>query len=151
MSAALVWIIIGVVLIITELMATSIIAVFLGIGAIVTGLALQAGIIESTSAQYLVFGIVSLTMLLTARGKMKRWFHGFTADRGEHGTVFTKDLGERVTVHADFQQGVGRVILNGVQWDARSNEDLKKGDVAYVVKNEGIHLTVASRKPITEA
>lgn len=151
MSAALVWIIIGVVLIITELMATSIIAVFLGIGAIVTGLLLQAGIIESTAAQYLVFSIVSLIMLLTARGKMTRWFHGFTADRGEHGTVFTKDLGERVTVHSDFNQGAGRVILNGVQWDARSEEDLKQGDVAYVIKNEGIHLTVASRKPITES
>lgn len=150
MSAAIIWIIIGVVLIISELLATSVVAVFLGIGAIVTGLALQLGLIESTTAQYTVFGVVSLVMLFTARGKFKRLFKGFIADKDEHGMVFSKDIGERVTVHSDFQQGAGRVLLNGVQWEARSDEPLKQGDIAYVVKNEGIHLTVATRKPVVQ-
>lgn len=148
MSSALIWIIIGVVLIISELLATSIVDVFLGIGAIITGILLQLGWIESSTAQYLVFGSVSLLMLITARGKFKRWFRGFTADEGEHGMVFQKDLGERVTVHTDFNQGAGRVILNGVQWDAYSDDGLKKGDVAWVVRNEGIQLKVSKIKPI---
>lgn len=148
MSTAVIWIIIGIVLIITELLATSVLAVFLGIGAIVTGLLLTFGIIESTSAQYMVFGVVSLIMLFTARGKLKQWFNGYIANKDQHGTVFTKDLGERVIVHKDFKQGTGRVVLNGVQWDAQSEDDLKKGDVAYVIKNEGIHLTVTKNEPV---
>lgn len=147
MGSALVWIVIGVVLIISELLATSVIAVFLGIGAIVTGLALALGLIESTASQYTVFGVVSLIMLLVARGKFKQLFNGYIANKGEHGTAFAKDIGVRVKVYEDFDQGAGRVILNGVQWDALSDEMLKQGDVAYVVKNEGIHLTVSSKKP----
>ncbi|WP_194755646.1 NfeD family protein [Aliidiomarina indica] len=148
MTTAMWWILIGVVLIITELLATSIIAVFLGLAAIITGLALHIGLIETTTAQYTLFGIVSITLLVTARGKFKRWFSGFTADKdGEHGTVFQKDLGERVTVQTDFEQGAGRVVLNGVAWDALSDDPLKKGDVAWVVRNEGIRLTVSAHRP----
>ncbi|RUO36498.1 NfeD family protein [Aliidiomarina sanyensis] len=148
MTTAMWWIIIGIVLIISELLATSIIAVFLGIAAILTGLALHFGLIEGVAAQYTVFGVLSVLLLVTARGKFKRWFSGFTADNdGEHGTVFKKDIGERVTVHTDFEHGAGRVILNGVQWDAASDEPLKKGDVAWVISHQGIRLTVSSKRP----
>lgn len=142
MSTAIIWIIFGVVLILTELMATSIVAVFLGLAAIVVGILLQLGWIESASAQYTVFGVTSLVLLFTARGRFKRWFVGFTADQGEHPSRFTEDIGETATVLADFSQGKGRVILNGVQWDAQSKDELKAGELARVVSNHGIHLTV---------
>ncbi len=141
------WIIIGIVLILTELLATSIIAVFLGLAAIVVGLLLHWNIIESASAQYTVFGVVSLVLLFTARGKFKRWFTGYTADSNEQPSQFSQDIGDRVTVLADFQQGQGRVVLNGVQWDAHSADPLKAGDVAWVIANKGIHLEVAAHKP----
>lgn len=147
MTTATWWIIIGIVLVISELLATSIIAVFLGVAAIVTGLALHFGLIETVAAQYTVFALLSAAFLLTARGKFKRWFSGFTVDgTSEHGTVFKKDIGERVIVHTDFENGSGRVILNGVQWDALSDEPLKKGDVAWVASHQGIKLTVSSKK-----
>lgn len=142
MSAAIIWIIIGVVLILSELLATSIVAVFLGLAAIVVGILLQLGWIEAASTQYSIFGIVSLVLLFTARGRFKRWFVGYTADKGEHPSRFTEDIGDMVTVLADFQQGRGRVVLNGVHWDAQSSDELKAGDLARVVANEGIHLTV---------
>ncbi|MCT8127515.1 MAG: NfeD family protein [Alishewanella aestuarii] len=142
MSTAMIWIIIGVALILSELLATSIVAVFLGLAAIVVGVLLQLGWIESASTQYTVFGIVSLVLLFTARGRFKRWFVGFTADKGEHPSRFTEDIGDTATVLADFQHGRGRVVLNGVQWDAQSSDELKAGDLARVVANEGIHLTV---------
>lgn len=138
----MIWIIIGVVLILSELLATSIVAVFLGLAAIVVGILLQLGWIEAASTQYSIFGIVSLVLLFTARGRFKRWFVGYTADKGEHPSSFTEDIGDTVTVLADFQHGRGRVVLNGVQWDAQSSDPLKAGDLARVVANEGIHLTV---------
>lgn len=146
MTPAIVWVIIGVVLILSELLATSIVAVFLGIGALITGILLHLGLIESSAAQFLVFGSVSLLTLLVAREHCKRWFVGFTAAQGSRKMEFQRDIGERVTVINDFSQGSGRVSLNGVAWDALSEDDLKAGEVAWVVGNEGIRLTVSRNR-----
>lgn len=147
MNIATLWIVIGIVLILSELLATSVVAVFLGIAAIVVGLLLHFGLIESYSMQFLIFGVVSLVLLFGVRGHFKRWFVGYTADSSEQPSRFSEDIGSRVTVHSDFVQGAGRVVLNGVQWDAESADALKAGDVAWVVANHGIKLTVTAAKP----
>src|SRR5690606_22339821 len=106
----------------------------------------QVGLIDSQAEQFLVFGIVSLVALVVARRHFKRWLVGFTANRGEGQSQFQRDIGERVTVLADFNQGAGRVSLNGVSWDARSDEPIKAGEVGWVVANEGIHLVVSRQR-----
>ncbi len=146
MTLAFIWILLGVLLILSELLATSIVAVFLGIGAVVTGILLYFGVIESATSQFLVFGSVSLASLLGARGRFKRWLTGFTAASGEREMQFQRDIGERVTVIDDFSQGVGRVSLNGVAWDAQSDDDLRAGEVAWVLANKGIRLTVSRQR-----
>ena len=60
MNIATLWIIVGIVLILSELMATSIVAVFFGIAAIIVGLLLNIGVIESYSIQFMLFGVLSL-------------------------------------------------------------------------------------------
>ncbi|MEO3866544.1 NfeD family protein [Rheinheimera fenheensis] len=147
MNIATLWIIIGIVLILSELLATSVVAVFFGIAAIVVGLLLHMGVIESYSIQFLLFGVLSLVLLFSVRGHFKRWFVGYTADSNEQPSRFSEDIGSRVTVHSDFVHGAGRVVLNGVQWDAESSDGLKAGDIAWVVANHGIKLTVTATKP----
>lgn len=147
MSIALIWIIVGIVLILSELLLTSVIAVFLGISAIITGLLLHWNVIEQSATQFAVFGTVSLVLLIVARGHFKRWFMGYTADEDETKPNFQRDIGARVKVIRDFNHGAGRVVLNGVQWDAFSDDELKAGDTAWVIANEGIQLTVAKQKP----
>lgn len=147
MSIAVIWIVVGILLIISELLATSIVAVFFGIAALVVGVLLKLGLIESYSAQFLWFGVVSVVTLLLARERCKRWFVGFTADTNEQQGTLSRDIGDRVVVHSDFDQGAGRVVLNGVQWDAQSADTLKAGDVAWVTSNNGIQLTVSKSKP----
>lgn len=147
MSVAIIWITIGVLLILSELMATSIVAVFFGVAAIIVGLLVQFGWVESASIQFLFFGVISLALLFTARGRCKRWFVGHTIDNNEQPSNLCHDIGNRVVAHSDFAQGTGRVVLNGVQWDARSNDPLKAGDVAWVVDNDGINLRVSVIKP----
>lgn len=147
MSAVVIWMIIGIGLIIFELAITNVIAVFFGIGAIATSVALQLGLIESATAQYLVFSVVSIASLLLARKKLANWFKGGTNNRGQGESNFQTDIGARTTVIDDFSDGAGRVSLNGVQWSAYCDEALKAGDTAWVIANEGIQLTVASKKP----
>jgi membrane protein implicated in regulation of membrane protease activity len=144
---ATLWIIAGIALILTELLATSIIAVFFGIAAIVVGLLLHNGVISSYSNQFLIFAVVSLSLLLAVRGHFKRWFVGYTADTTEQPFRLAEDIGRRVTVLTTFSHGAGRVVLNGVQWNAESADLLTAGDVAWVVANNGITLVVSASKP----
>lgn len=143
----LIWIVIGLLLILSELLATSIIAVFLGLGALAAGLALQLGWIDSLAAQLVVFSLISSIALVTARRKLKIWFVGETRDRTNSNQHFQQEIGQRVEVLDDFNQGAGRVILNGVHWDAYSEDPLKKGEVAWVTANRGIQLYVAQHPP----
>lgn len=147
MSAVLVWMVIGIGLIIFELVITNVIAVFFGIGAIVTSVALQLGLIESATSQYLMFSVISIASLLLARKKLSVWFKGDTKNQGDNESSFQTDIGARTTVIDDFDKGAGRVSLNGVQWSAYSDEPLKAGDTAWVIANEGIQLTVSRTKP----
>src|SRR5690606_28512825 len=121
-------------------MATSIVAVFFGIAAIVVGLLLNFGLIDSYSMQFLLFVVLSLLLLYTVRDDFNCWFVGSTADCTDLPSCFFVDIGLRVTVHSDFNQGVGRVLLHGVQWDGESAENLDAGDVARVVANHVIKL-----------
>lgn len=146
MSLALIWILVGVILILSELMLTSVVAVFLGLGAIITGLLLHWNLIDDIAIQFAVFGIVSLLTLMVARGRIKQWFTGYTADQDETRPNFQRDIGARVTVVKAFKHGAGRVLLNGVQWDAFSDDDLQVGDTAWVIANEGIQLTVQKQR-----
>ncbi len=147
MTAALLWILVGIVLIITELLVTGIVAVFFGIAAIITGLLLQIGLIEALALQYTVFGVISAATLVLARKRMTRWFKGNTKDSTETSPSFQQDIGERATVIDDFHRGNGRVTLNGVSWTASSDEDLKSGEAVWVIANEGIRLTVSRVRP----
>lgn len=147
MSAVLVWMVVGIGLIIFELVITSVVAVFFGIGAIATAVLLQLGIIESSASQYLVFSVVSIASLLFARDKLASWFKGGTKGDGASETNFQSDIGERATALADFSNGAGRVTLNGVQWTAFCDEPVSEGDTVWVIANEGIQLTVSRTKP----
>lgn len=151
MSIAMMWIVAGIVLILSELLLTSVVAVFLGVGAIVTGLLVHWQIIDQSATQFAVFGVVSLVLLFTARGQIKRWFSGYSDADHEGKPNFQRDIGARVTVSHDFNHGAGRVTLNGVQWDAFSADELKAGDTAWVIANEGIQLTVAAQPPTAKA
>lgn len=147
----LIWIALGLLLILSELMATSVVAVFLGLGALVTGIFLHLGWVNSLSVQLMLFSGTSLLALLLARRRLKSIFVGQTLTPQQHSAFFTQSIGERVTVTQDFEKGAGRVELNGVHWDAYSNEPLKKGDVAWITHNQGIELYVASHHPAADS
>jgi membrane protein implicated in regulation of membrane protease activity len=143
----LIWIALGLLLILSELLATSIIAVFLGLGALAAGIALQLGWADGLTAQLVIFSLVSLITLLLARRKLKLWFVGETRNAKNSNQHFQQEIGQRVEVTEDFVKGAGRVSLNGVHWDAYSEDKLKKGDIAWVTANRGIQLFVTQQAP----
>ena len=149
MDSALIWVIAGILLVLSELLATSIIAVFFGFSAIIVGLLLWAGIIESPEAQLVIFGVLSLVLLFTARAKLRRALVGDLADKDDSHHTFRENLGQRAVAVTDFSSGQGRIRLNGVQWLAlaASGEEISSGDTVWIIANEGIQLTVSKAPP----
>ncbi|KAF0809229.1 hypothetical protein A167_01990 [Alcanivorax sp. S71-1-4] len=138
------WLILGFLLIISELFVTGVIAVFFGIGAIIVGLLTLFGITESLTSQLWLFAVISLVALFGARRHFKGWLTGNVGDAPSSEAGLGDAVGSRVTVLTDFVHGSGHVQMHGAKWDAESSDDLKAGDVAWVSGNCGIVLKVSA-------
>ena len=150
MDTALIWVILGLLLILSELLATSIVAVFFGAAAVLVGILLWAGVIHSAEMQFVLFSFFSLLFLFTSRARLKRYLVGDVADKDDSHKTFRENLGEEAMAASNFSQGKGRITLNGVAWDAQSlssDDVISKGDRVWIVANNGIHLTVSKHPP----
>lgn len=136
------WAIIGVALIVAEFALPGLILVFLGLAALTVALLMAAGDITSLGVQFTVFGVASVAYLIALRKLFRRWLKGRFEDTSDGSGIVDRLEGQRVQVLADFHAGRGRVLLNGVPWDAESNDRLQAGDAAIVFGKEGIRLHV---------
>ena len=137
-----IWALIGVVLIVAEFALPGLILVFLGLAALTVALLMAAGEFPSLAGQLTAFGIASVAYLLGLRSLFKRWLTGRREETGDGSGVVARLEGQRVEVIADFAGGRGTVMLNGVKWDAESDDGLTAGEPAIVHGKEGIRLLV---------
>lgn len=144
------WLILGALLVLSEFFVTGIVAIFFGVGAILVGLATAVGLLDSAPEQIVMFAVLSVAALLLARERVKVWFRGNVSERWDGDKDLIASRGERVTVTADFIDGVGRVRLSGADWKAElesADETLAVGDTAWVVGHRGITLQVSVERP----
>lgn len=142
MDVSIIWLIAGIALILSELLLTSIIAVFFGVSALIVAALLHFGIIESYTTQTVVFSVVSALLLAAARRRVSEWFTGDDKQYNAPENAVSQFLGETATVVSDFQDGTGRVNLNGSHWTAMATQDFKVGQRVRIVKNDSITLFV---------
>lgn len=141
------WLLLGLLLLISELFTPALVAIFFGIGALVVGLLTLMGLIDSPAVQLLLFALISVGSLFALRKHFRRWLRGneTTADNANPDNI--ELVGKRVKVLTDFEQGLGDVQLNGTKWDAESGDALKTGDSAWVLSHSGNLLRVAATPP----
>ncbi|SDU31188.1 NfeD family protein [Halopseudomonas salegens] len=141
------WLLLGLLLLISEFFVPGLIAAFFAIGALIVGLLTLFGVIESLPIQLTLFALISLAALFGLRKHFKRWLTGATSDRSLQDQDDSGLIGTRVKVLTDFTQGIGHVSHNGAKWDAESSDPLKAGDAAWIISHRGIVLTVSSTLP----
>ncbi|TVP89459.1 MAG: NfeD family protein [Pseudomonadaceae bacterium] len=141
------WLMLGLILLISEFFAPGMIAAFFGIGALIVGLLTMFGVIETLPAQLTLFALISLGALFGLRKHCKRWMIGATSNRSQRDQDDSGLVGVRVTVLTDFKHGVGHVSHSGAKWDAESSDPLKAGEPAWVISHRGIVLTVSGTLP----
>ena len=136
MSQALIWAVLGVVLIIAELMSMGFVLVFFGLGALLTALLVYLGLLPGFYVPIFVFCGISVTMMLLMRSLLKRLFAG-------HKDMDPEYLGQTVLVVKDIPaEGEGAVSWRGSEWLAFSDVAFRVGEKARVIGREGIRLQV---------
>jgi membrane protein implicated in regulation of membrane protease activity len=117
-----IWLLFGIALIVLELLLTSFISLFFGLGALITALALTLGLPASGWPVWSVFLGSSIVLLFGARARFKHYFVGDEFAEGDS-ELDAGFLGQRVQYVSGFtpeQPGEGIVQFRGSNWQARS-------------------------------
>lgn len=135
------WVVAALVLFIVELLTTGFAVICLAIGAL--GGAIAALIGWDIEIQVLAFAVLSFIALIALRPVLKRMFFS----KGEKVTTNVDAIiGKRgvVCVDIDADDDNGRVMIDGLDWRAKSenNEPLPKGTKVEVVERDSVILTV---------
>lgn len=141
MDIWLIWVIIALVLFIIELFTAGFAIICLSIGA--GGAAIAAAMEASVEAQLLTFAVVSLLAIIAVRPLLKRLIYrggekvatNSSAMVGKHGVVCSD---------VDGDDESGRVIIEGIDWRARSLDGdlIPKGTKVVVVAIDSVVLTI---------
>lgn len=141
MTAALVWLIVGIVLMLAEVLSSDFVLIMLGVGALFG--AGTATLSDNAFVQVGVFAVASIGLLFLARPALKRRFLGGPGTRTNTDAL----IGARAVVLATVDHDNGRIKLAGDIWSARSlseGHQLEPGTTVTVVEIAGATAVVAA-------
>lgn len=148
MGAELIWILVGIILLITEAMVSGFIAVFFGVAALLVGLLIWAGMPPDGALPWVLFSIFSVGLLLLLRNKLADWFTGGTAGDGAGAGADDDFNGFEAIVTGGFgvdDGGRGTVSFRGAGWNARAADPalhFNAGDVVIIQRRDKLSLVV---------
>jgi hypothetical protein len=137
-----VWLSLGILLLLVEVTTGGFWIGFFGLGAIVAGLLLWFGAVETLNAQLATFVLASVLPLILFRRSLVRWLN-----RGKPIVPIGDAAGQAAVVVSEVgPTTVGRVEFQGSTWDAEaaSGEQLSPGTRVQIVKQDGTKLFVRS-------
>ncbi|MEL0048916.1 MAG: NfeD family protein [Gammaproteobacteria bacterium] len=136
------WLGLGFALIIAEVTMGNFILFFIGLAAVITGIALWLGMPAGNGIPFMAFAGLALVLLVGVRSRLK--FH--LVGESVQGSADEDYLGKEVTVVSGFDDVSperGRVHYRGADWNARSLEGaLAQGALVKIVGRDGNTLIV---------
>lgn len=142
--AEIIWFVAGLVMILLEFTQPGLVIVFFGAGAWVVSLLVYLDILETLRSQLLVFGGVSVGLLLGLRRWVKDKFYGHIGAKQDLTRNLDEFTGKQVAVLQDVIPGKigGQVEFKGTSWSAVSEQEIKKGETAVIVEMDGLTLVI---------
>lgn len=133
------WVFFGVLLCLSEIFLLSFFVLFVGISAIITGILVLIFPGISLVWQIVIFGALSLVMLLIFCNKLKGSFVKNKVN--SDGDDFSNAVG---IAEEDIMPGAagGRVSFEGSSWPARTDVEIAAGEEVRVLRRENITLIV---------
>lgn len=138
--ASLLWLMVGVMLFILELMLPGFVLFFFGLGAWITAIASWLWPIE-LSGQLAIFITSSLLSLVALRGGISRIFLGKRTD-SDIDTPLARE-GEVAEVLVTIAPPAeGKIRYSGSSWRATAGERIEAGEMVAIVRQEGLIMQV---------
>lgn len=141
--APIIWFLLGLVLILSELMLPGVVLLFFGIGAWLAATLLWLGVIDSLAMSLAVFTVTSVLSLLLLRKYVVRTFKGRKS--GEDNVNEEQEfIGKLATVleTIDPNREGGKIEFRGVQWNATAEEVIEKGVSVRIASRENLTVRV---------
>lgn len=138
MSAWIVWLVFGLVLLAMEMFHMAFVLAFFGIGALISSLIAALGV-DSVAVQILVCAAIGVSGLFMFRKKL---LSSLVSDDKTSGNDI---LDEKIMLDHDVPaQSQATITYRGVPWKAlnQGESDLKKGELVKVVSIEGVKLII---------
>nr|WP_295934349.1 NfeD family protein [uncultured Dyadobacter sp.] len=139
LSLPQIWLIVGLVMLLAELVSVLLVFVFFATGALITALLTSLGLLPTTESQILAFSAISLISLLVLRKHARRLL-----ERRAH-PEYNEFVGETAMVIRDIpDDGEGRIYYRGAEWKAtsESHHSITAGSKVVIKKTDGIVLVV---------
>ena len=143
-SAELLWFLVGLVLLVSELVLPGFVIVFFGAGAWITALLVGVGLLPSFNGQLLVFLVSSVLALALFLRKGKRLFEG-KVSRVWNPESSMEDLrGQRAVVLQTITPGTpgGQVEFHGTPWKAEADVLIIAGQIVEIAGQDNLTLRV---------
>jgi inner membrane protein len=135
-----IWLIVGLIMLVAELLSVFLVFVFFAVGACVTALLAATGVLTSPEWQMVVFCIVSLLALIVFRKNARRLLDS----RGKS-FEYNEFVGETALVVKDIPNlGEGKIYYRGAEWKAVSQHrsEIVAGSKVVITRTDGIVLVV---------
>jgi inner membrane protein len=139
LTPAVVWLSLGVLLLIIEVLSSGFWIGFFGVGALITSLAIWMGVAENINVQIAIFLTSSALLLLVLRRPLTHWL------KGQAPSSTFGDTGQAAVVIQEIPKGgIGRVSYQGSTWEAESDrgEAIPNDTRVRIVRQMGIRLYV---------
>lgn len=148
LPAELLWFLLGLVLILSELALPGFVIIFFGIGAWITALGVFLGMADAFNVQLLIFLVSSILSLVLFRKQGKQYFQGRVSRKLEDVAALDDVRGEQALVVEDIvpQTLAGRVEFHGTHWKATADQEIKKGTPVEILERRDLTLKV---KPLS--
>ena len=141
---SLIWFIIGIIFLFSELIMPGFIIFFFGIGGLVTSLSVYLFDIESVIIQIIIFLASSMLSLALLRKFFSKLFKGKV---GSDKLLHDEFIGKKAMTIKEIKPNSlkGKVEFNGTQWDADSEFFIDKDTVVEITERRDLTLIV---KPV---
>lgn len=143
-NAELLWFLVGLVLLLSELMLPGFVIVFFGIGAWITAALVAFGLLPNFNAQLLVFLVSSILALVLFRRRGKKYFEGSVSRTMKPGDTFDSIKGQHAVAISAIIPNVpgGQVEFHGTPWSAESEVPIAAGQPVEIIEQESLVLRV---------
>ena len=138
-NPAVIWFLIGLVMLVFEFFIPGLIILFFGIGSWMASIGVLIMPDMPLNVQLAIFLFSSILSLIFLRNSLKKWLGHSEKDDGSKIEEF---VGHQCIADSNFENGEGTVIFKGAVWKALSNIKIKKGDAVIIKSIDSIRLNV---------